>query len=73
MLGLGIGLVFHRKVRKSSEGSDYITTTTAEGYSGGSASCADVTFNALQAIESSYLENDFGGFLVTEDGGKIIL
>jgi hypothetical protein len=33
-----------------SEGSLYISTTTAAGYSGGSAACADETFNALKAI-----------------------
>jgi hypothetical protein len=56
-----------------SEGSDYITTTTAEGYSGGSASCADVTFSALQAIPSEFLlQEEGGGFILQENGFKII-
>jgi hypothetical protein len=72
IIGLGLGLPLARALR-SSEGSDYITTTTAEGYSGGSASCADVTFSALQAIPSDFLlQEEGGGFILQENGFKII-
>lgn len=48
-LGYGKGYQFRRRV-VSSEGSKYISAATANGSSGGSATCADQTFNALQAI-----------------------
>jgi hypothetical protein len=72
-LGLGRGLAFRGKKIPSTEGSDYITTTTSEGYSGGSASCANVTFNALQTIASPVMLNEDGGFLLQENGSQIIL
>jgi hypothetical protein len=73
MLGLGLGLQFTQGKKSGSEGSDYITTTTAEGYSGGSASCADATFSALQAIPSDFLlQEEGGGFILQENGFKII-
>ena len=49
IIGLGIGLPFSRQV-SSSEGQAYINAATANGSSGGSATCADETFNALKAI-----------------------
>jgi hypothetical protein len=72
-LGLGRGLAFRGNRIPSTEGSDYIKTTTAEGYSGGSASCANVTFSALQAIASPVMLTEDGGFLLQEDGSQIIL
>jgi phosphate/sulfate permease len=73
-LGLGRGLAFRGNRIPSTEGSDYIKTTTAEGYSGGSASCANVTFSALQAIPSEFLlQEEGGGFILQENGDKLIL
>lgn len=34
-----------------SRGGLYISTAQASGYSGGSSSCVDETFNALSAVE----------------------
>jgi hypothetical protein len=49
-VGIGIGLSRVRSAPTQSEGNQFINAATAAGYSGGSAICADVTFNALIAI-----------------------
>lgn len=49
IIGLGIGLQFSRQV-SSSEGQTFIALATDAGYTGGSAACADQTFDALLAI-----------------------
>lgn len=48
MLGAGLGI--NRRKLFISEGELFINAATAAGYSGGSASCADETFNSLKAI-----------------------
>ena len=52
MLGLGLGLVYETNLMGGgeSEGQTYINLATAAGYSGGSAACADVSFEALTNI-----------------------
>lgn len=48
-LGLGKGLQYRRRVIKT-EGGKYIAAATADGYSGGSATCAQEFFDALDAV-----------------------
>lgn len=73
-LGLGIGLPFSRQV-SSSEGQSYISAATAAGYTGGSATCADETFNALKAIPALGYAEALAYFALTDaasyTGGSI--
>jgi len=48
------------------EGSKYISAATAEGYSGGSATCADETFNALKAISNLGYTEALAYFALTD-------
>lgn len=48
-LGIGRGYQFRRRIL-STEGSKYINAATSNGYSDGSASCADNTFNSLSEV-----------------------
>lgn len=50
MLGFGHTLPKIRKALPASEGQRYISAATANGSSGGSAACANQTFDALKAI-----------------------